>query len=206
MARHIPGAPRGRSGPGDRAVHGHRAGHGKRRGAGRPAVARGPRAAPRARAPRAEPLPGPRDRHRGRRVPRHLRRAAFRDPLCHRDPRRRAHARARGQGRPAHRRMRGHGREAGRARRPHRRAGRGGGRPRSGARVHHGQGSRRGLRSALRRPRHADPQGGSRIRTPSHTATSPPWPRSPRRLREAPPSNPTFPPPADAAAHPAWSP
>ena len=51
-------------------------------------------------------LPRPRDRHRGRRVPRHLRRARARHPLRPRHQRRRAGARPRGPRRAAHRRVR----------------------------------------------------------------------------------------------------
>ena len=61
---------------------------------------------PRPRAPRARALSGPRDRHRGRRVPRHLRRPGAGRPVRERDRQRRPRARARGPRRPAHRRGR----------------------------------------------------------------------------------------------------
>ena len=86
---------------------------------------RAARAAPCARAPRARPLPRSRDRHLGRRLPRHLRRPRARDPLRVRDSRLGRAPRPRDPRRAPHGRDPSCvGDDVARHRRAHRRAGR----------------------------------------------------------------------------------
>ena len=87
---------------------------------------------------RAGPLPRPRDRHRGRRLPRHLRRAARGDPLRAAIGDAVRGARARDPRRAPHGRVRADRRRRRRHRRAHRRARAGAGRGRRGARLEHG--------------------------------------------------------------------
>ena len=97
---------RQRAAPRDGAVHGHRELDGHPRGDGRRALAGRPRRAQPAHARPAQPVPGPRDRHDGRRVPGPVRQRLAsralrtgdgrgRDGHGHRDPRRRPHRRGR---------------------------------------------------------------------------------------------------------------
>ena len=100
-------------------------------------------------------LPWPRGRHRGRRLPCHVRRAGACDSKCPRDFRRSPRRWAGGTSRPAHRGVRVARRQGRGHRRAHRRAGRRTGRPRRGARVSDGQGSRRRFGDRVRGTRHA---------------------------------------------------
>ena len=114
---------RGRPHPDDRPVRGRGRLDRARQRARRPALADAPRPVRRRRAAGGADAPRRVDRPRGRRDPRHVRRACARDPLRLGDPRLAAPLGARGALRPAH----GRGHPAERRRRgprgPHRRAG-----------------------------------------------------------------------------------